>query len=124
MRTRLLLLVGCGLTAALAWPLSAERSTPVPEYAPAVMQVPGGAAAPQAPAPAQGAARGGAQGAQGGGRGRPQDALPLYNAIADSGMLFVAAAGNDGDDSDTGQEGSGGELPFPTTPRDTGEESP
>ena len=36
-----------------------------------------------------------------GGRGRPQDALELYDAIADSGMLFVAAAGNDGDDSDT-----------------------
>ena len=36
-----------------------------------------------------------------GGRGRPQDALELYNAIANSGMLFVAAAGNDGDNIDT-----------------------
>jgi prepilin-type N-terminal cleavage/methylation domain-containing protein len=35
-----------------------------------------------------------------------------------------AANEDDGDESDTGQEGSGGELPFPTTPRDTGEESP
>ncbi len=35
-----------------------------------------------------------------GGRGRPQDALPLYDAIANSGMLFVAAAGNDGVDND------------------------
>ena len=36
-----------------------------------------------------------------GGRGRPQDAPELYDAIASSGLLFVAAAGNDGDDSDT-----------------------
>ncbi|MEP6639637.1 MAG: S8 family peptidase [Chloroflexota bacterium] len=35
-----------------------------------------------------------------GGRGRPQDALPLRDAIASSGMLFVAAAGNDGQDDD------------------------
>jgi len=36
-----------------------------------------------------------------GGRGRPQDAPELHDAIANSGMLFVAAAGNDGDNSDT-----------------------
>jgi subtilisin family serine protease len=35
-----------------------------------------------------------------GARGRPQDAPELYDAIATSGLLFVAAAGNDGDDSD------------------------
>ena len=35
-----------------------------------------------------------------GGRGRPQDAPELYDAIADSGMLFVAAAGNSGADND------------------------
>ena len=36
-----------------------------------------------------------------GARGRPQDAPELYSAIATSGMLFVAAAGNDGDNNDT-----------------------
>ena len=36
-----------------------------------------------------------------GGYGDPTKALPLYDAIKTSGMLFVAAAGNDSDDSDT-----------------------
>ena len=36
-----------------------------------------------------------------GARGRPQDAPELYSAIANSGMLFVAAAGNEGDNNDT-----------------------
>ncbi len=36
-----------------------------------------------------------------GARGRPEDAPELYDAIARSGLLFVAAAGNDGDDSDS-----------------------
>ena len=35
-----------------------------------------------------------------GGRGRPDSAPELYDAIATSGMLFVAAAGNDGADND------------------------
>ena len=35
-----------------------------------------------------------------GARGRPQGAPDLYDAIKNSGMLFVAAAGNDSDDSD------------------------
>ena len=35
-----------------------------------------------------------------GGHGRPTDAPELYDAIATSGMLFVAAAGNDGTDND------------------------
>ena len=35
-----------------------------------------------------------------GGRGRPQDAPELYSAIASSGMLFVASAGNSGADND------------------------
>jgi subtilisin family serine protease len=35
-----------------------------------------------------------------GGRGRQQDALPLYDAIRTSGMLFVASAGNDAVDND------------------------
>ena len=33
--------------------------------------------------------------------GDPKKALPLYDAIKTSGMLFVAAAGNDSDDTDT-----------------------
>ena len=37
-----------------------------------------------------------------GGVGGPTDAPELYDAIADSGMLFVAAAGNDGIDNDDG----------------------
>jgi subtilisin family serine protease len=36
-----------------------------------------------------------------GGYGDPSKALPLYDAIKNSGMLFVVAAGNDSDDSDT-----------------------
>ncbi|MFL5675621.1 MAG: S8 family serine peptidase [Chloroflexota bacterium] len=37
-----------------------------------------------------------------GGIGAPSDAPELYDAIRDSGMLFVAAAGNDGGDNDDG----------------------
>ncbi len=37
-----------------------------------------------------------------GGDGRPEDAPDLYDAIKDSGMLFVAAAGNSGSDNDDG----------------------
>ena len=37
-----------------------------------------------------------------GGVGAPTDAPELYDAIRDSGMLFVAAAGNDGSDNDHG----------------------
>ncbi len=37
-----------------------------------------------------------------GGDGRPEDAPELYEAIATSGMLFVAAAGNSGNDNDDG----------------------
>ena len=36
-----------------------------------------------------------------GGRGRPAEAPELYEAIATSGMLFVAAAGNDSTDNDS-----------------------
>jgi len=36
-----------------------------------------------------------------GGRGRPEDAPELYDAIAGSGMLFVASAGNSGADNDS-----------------------
>ncbi len=43
-----------------------------------------------------------------GGVGAPTDAPELYDAIRDSGMLFVAAAGNDGNDNDHG--------PFTTLP--------
>jgi len=43
-----------------------------------------------------------------GGVGAPTDAPDLYEAIRDSGMLFVAAAGNDANDNDRG--------PFATLP--------
>ena len=36
-----------------------------------------------------------------GGRGALEDFQPLYDAIADSGLLFVTSAGNDGIDNDT-----------------------
>ena len=39
-----------------------------------------------------------------GGTGRPQDAPELRDAIAGSGLLLIAAAGNDGTDNDAGPE--------------------